>query len=77
MLLDLDLEVGLLAGEGRLGVVVGEGDVEFGRVADLETEQVVLEAGDEPVIADDRGIRSEEPPSNGSPSRVPSKPITT
>ena len=41
------------AGEVRLAVVGREVDVELGRVADREADDVVLEAGDEPVLAQD------------------------
>ena len=40
-------------GERGLGVVVREGDVELGRVADLQAEQVGLEARDEALLAED------------------------
>ena len=50
----LDLEVGHLAGERRLRVVVGERDVEPLRVADRQPDEVVLEARDQAVLADDQ-----------------------
>ena len=53
-LAELDREVGLLAGQLGLGVVIGEGDVEVGRAADLETQQVGLEPRDEPLLAEDQ-----------------------
>ena len=52
-LLEVDREVRRLAGQGRLAVVLGEGDVELGRVADLEADQVRLEARDEALLAED------------------------
>ncbi len=52
-LLELDLEMGRLAGQLGLGVVVGEGDVERGGIADLQTQQVGLEAGDEALLTED------------------------
>ena len=45
--------MGGLAGQLGLGVVVGEGDVELGRAADLEPEQVGLEARDQALLAED------------------------
>ena len=42
-----------LPGELGLGVVVREGDVELGRAADLEPEEVGLEARDQPLLAED------------------------
>ena len=54
-LAELDREVGLLAGQLGLGVVVGERDVELGRATDLETQQVRLEPGDQPLLAEDQG----------------------
>ena len=53
-LLEVDLEVGRLAGERRLRVVLGERDVELGLVARLEADDVGLEARDEPVLAEDQ-----------------------
>ena len=53
-LAQLDLEVGLLAGQRLLAVVVREGDVEALRVADVEPDEVVLEARDQAVLADDQ-----------------------
>ena len=52
-LLDLDREVHGLAGELGLGVVVGEGDVELGRFARLQSDQVGLEARDQAFLAED------------------------
>ena len=49
----LDLEVSLLALQLLDPVVVGEGDVEALRLADLHPDQVVLPAGDHAVLADD------------------------
>ena len=43
-----------LAGQLRLRVVVREGDVELGRAADLEPDEVGLEARDEPLLAEDQ-----------------------
>ena len=42
-----------LPGQLGLGVVVGERDVELGRVADLEADEVRLEARDQPLLAED------------------------
>ena len=42
-----------LPGQLGLGVVVRERDVEFGRAADLEAEQVALEARDQSLLAED------------------------
>ena len=53
-LAQLDREMGHLAGELGLRVVVGEGDVEFGRAADLEPDEIGLEARDEPLLAEDQ-----------------------
>ncbi len=53
-LLELDLEAGGLVGEGRLGVVLGEGDVEAGRLAGLEPHDVGLEPGDQALLAEDQ-----------------------
>ena len=53
-LAQLDREVGGLAGQLGLRVVVGEGDVELGRAADLEPDEVRLEARDEPLLAEDQ-----------------------
>ena len=43
-----------LPGQLRLGIVVGERDVELGRPADLEAEQVGLEARDEALLPEDQ-----------------------
>ena len=51
---ELDLEVGRLAGQLGLRVVVREGDVEALRAADLEPDQVGLEARDQPLLAEDQ-----------------------
>ena len=53
-LAELDREVGLLAGQLGLGVVVREGDVELGRATDLEPDEVGLEARDQPLLAEDQ-----------------------
>ena len=53
-LAQLDLEVGLLAGQRLLAVVGGERDVEALRVADLQPDELVLEARDQAVLADDQ-----------------------
>ena len=50
----VDREVGLLAGQLGLGVVVGEGDVELGRPADLEADEIGFEARDEPLLTEDQ-----------------------
>ena len=51
---ELDREMRLLRRPARLGrVVVGEGDVELGRAADLEADEVRLEARDQPLLAED------------------------
>ncbi len=69
--------MGLLAGERLLGVVLGERDVELGRAADLEPD---CRCASKPGISRSwpmiSGIRSDVPPSNGSPSRVPANPMT-
>ena len=52
-LLELDAEVGRLAGHLRLRVIVRERDIEFGRVTDLEPDQVGLEARDEALLPED------------------------
>ena len=52
-LLELDAEMGRLAGHRRLRVVLRERDVELGRVADLEPDEVRLEARDEALLAED------------------------
>ena len=52
-LAQLDREVGGLPGQLGLGVVVREGDVEFGRAADLQAEQIALEARDQSLLAED------------------------
>ena len=46
--------MGRLAGQLRLRVVVREGDVELGRAADLEPDEVRLEARDQPLLAEDQ-----------------------
>ena len=51
----LDREMRRLAGELGLRIVVGEGDVELGRAADLEAGEVGLEARDQPLLAEDQG----------------------
>ena len=43
-----------LAGERLLAVVVGKRDVEALRVADGQADEVVLEAGDQAILADDQ-----------------------
>ena len=53
-LLEVDREVHLLAGQRLLRVVVGERDVEVGRLARLEADEVCLEPRDQPVLADDQ-----------------------
>ena len=53
-LLHVDLEMRRLAGEAGLRVVVRERDVELGVLADTQPDQVVLEARDQPVVADDQ-----------------------
>ena len=53
-LLEVDREVGRLAGQARLAVVLGEGDVELGRVAGLEPDEVRLEARDQALLAEDQ-----------------------
>ncbi len=53
-LANLDREVGLLAGQLGLGVVLREGDVELGRAADLEADEVRLEARDQALLAEDQ-----------------------
>ena len=45
--------MGLVAGQGGLRVVVGEGDVEGGRVPGRQPDEMVLEARDEALLADD------------------------
>ena len=50
----LDLEVGRLAGERLLAVVGREGDVEALRVADVQPDELVLEARDQAILADDQ-----------------------
>jgi hypothetical protein len=52
-LLDLDREVHGLAGQLGLCVVVGEGDVELGRLARLQPDEVGLEARDQALLAED------------------------
>ena len=49
----LDREMGRLAGQLGLRVVVREGDVELGRAADLEPDEVGLEARDQALLAED------------------------
>ncbi len=53
-LAEVDREMRLLAGQLGLRVVVGEGDVELGRAADLEADQVGLEARDQALLAEDQ-----------------------
>ena len=53
-LLELDREMGVLAGQARLAVVVRERDVELGRAADLEADEVRLEARDQAFLAEDQ-----------------------
>ena len=53
-LLEVDREVGRLAGQRRLAVVIGEDDVELGGAADLEPDEIGLEARDEPLLAEDQ-----------------------
>jgi hypothetical protein len=50
---EIDGEVHRCACEARLRIVVREGDIELGRLTDPQTDQVRLEAGDEPLLADD------------------------
>ena len=52
-LLDLDREVGRRAGQLGLAVVGGKVDVELGGVADRQADEMGLEAGDEPLLAED------------------------
>ena len=52
-LLELDAEMGRLAGHRRLRVIVRERDVELRRVTDLEPDQVRLEARDEALLPED------------------------
>ena len=54
-LLQVDLEPGGRSGEGRFGIVVGEGDVEAGRLARLQPDEVGLEPRDQPLLAEDQG----------------------
>ena len=53
-LLEVHLEVGDLAGERRLRVVLRERDVELGGLAGLEADDVRLEARDQAVLAEDQ-----------------------
>jgi hypothetical protein len=53
-LLELGAEVGRLAGETFLGIVVREGDFELGSVADLQPDEVRLEPGDESFLPEDQ-----------------------
>src|SRR5204862_3571829 len=53
-LLELDVEVGLLAGERRLGIVIGKRDVEARLLAGLDPEQIGLEARDQTFLAEDQ-----------------------
>ena len=52
-LAQLDREVGDLPGQLGLRVVLREGDVELGRAADLEADEVRLEARDQPFLTED------------------------
>ncbi len=54
-LLDGHAEVGDLAGQAGLAVVLREGDVEVDGVVDLGPDEVLLEARDEPLLAQDDG----------------------
>ena len=51
--LEVHREVGRLAGQGRLAVVLGERHVELGRGADVEADEVRLEARDQALLAQD------------------------
>ena len=53
-LLELDAEMRDLARERRLAVVLGERDVELGRFADLDADEVRFEPGDQALLADDQ-----------------------
>ena len=75
-LLELDLELDGLAGQLGLGVVVREGDIEFGRLARLQPDQVGLEARDQPLLAEDERHPLRRAALERSPSRVPTKEIT-
>ncbi len=75
-LLELDAEVGDLAGQARLAVVLRERDVELGRLPDLEPDEVRFEPGISRSWPRMSGIRSDVPPSNGSPSVVPMNEMT-
>ena len=52
-LLEVDGEVGRLSGQAGLAVVLGEGDVEGGRLADLEPDEIRLEPRDQALLAQD------------------------
>ena len=75
-LLELDREVGRPCRPARSRVVVREGDVELGRAADLEPERLASKPGIRRSWPRISGIRSDVPPSNGSPSRVPTNEMT-
>ena len=53
---DGDVEGGFLAGQMRRAVVVGEGDGDLLLVAGLGADQLVLEAGDEFLRAEDQRL---------------------
>ena len=53
-LLDRDREVGLLAAQRLFLVVLGEDDVELALVALRGAQEMVLEARDEPILAQDQ-----------------------
>ena len=53
-LLDLGPEMDRLAAQRLLGVVIGERDVELGRLPHPESLEVRLEARDEPLLAEDQ-----------------------
>ncbi len=67
----LDLEVGLLALQLLDTVVIGEGDVEALRLADAIPTRLSSQPGIMRSSPMTSGIRSADPPSNGSPSIVP------
>ena len=75
-LLELDREVRRLAGQVRLAVVVGERDVELVASPTLSPTRFASKPGIRRSWPMMSGIRSAAPPSNGSPSRVPMKPMT-
>ena len=50
---EIDREVGGLAGQGRLGILLREGDVELDRVAHGRADDVILEARDEALLTED------------------------